>query len=199
LSAVKRVVRKSGLVYLGYGQDCVVTKSTLLPETVVAINGHELTCREAKNIYYTHKLLKTIFPHNFPAIRAVFGKHPDGIERGLTFSYREEKNGKKLDRDSYSRLDKMAVYPFRRVADFLVDLAVPIDEIDNFRNNFVLCNDGGVYFLDTLMIYGGDPKLEVSGRITDHMRSQKYSQQEIKVAKDCLARIRFINSQTGGL
>ncbi|MEK7525104.1 MAG: hypothetical protein AAB548_01905, partial [Patescibacteria group bacterium] len=120
LSSVKRAVRKSGLVYLGYGQDCVVTKSTLLPETVVAINGRELTRWEAKNIYYTHKLLKTIFPHNFPAIWAVFGKHPGGVGWSLTFSYREEKNGKKPDYGSYSRLDKRATYPFGMVEDFLV-------------------------------------------------------------------------------
>ncbi|MEK7525103.1 MAG: hypothetical protein AAB548_01900, partial [Patescibacteria group bacterium] len=96
-------------------------------------------------------------------------------------------------------LDKRATYPFGMVEDFLVDLAIPIDEIDYFRDNFVLCGDGGVYFLDTLMIYGGDPKLEVSGRIAEYMWSRKYSQQEIKVTKDCLARIRFINSQIGGL
>ena len=58
LSSVKRAVRKSGLVYLGYGQDCVVTKSTLLPETVVAINGQELTRLDKRATYPFGKVTK---------------------------------------------------------------------------------------------------------------------------------------------
>lgn len=193
-SQVKRLVKDTGLTYVGHGQECVVTESENHPNFVVAIHCLGLTASEAKLTYHSQRIMTLLFPHNFPHFIAVFGKHPEKEWSSSSFSYRQEVRGENSGGDGYAGLDKSSVYPFKNVIRTIEELDLPV-EFDRYKNNFKLGPDGGVYYLDTSFIFWSDYEEEQTRRILRYMEENQYSKLDVKAVEQSIERIIILTKQ----
>lgn len=74
------------------GGECMVLEHPISKEKLIAMNFANIGPEKAKDIYYSQKILKTLFPHNFPSIYASFG---DMSEDALVGTVREKITGVK--------------------------------------------------------------------------------------------------------
>jgi hypothetical protein len=177
--------------FLAYGTECMVIGNPNSPKKVIAysvdyLSGKSEKEREkgerqevwrAKKIFYIHRILSTLFPHNFPKIHLVkapktkedfllsvrqkiFGEtavsgedftidHFDDVTFTEQLKYilfgtvieRKPKEGHQYKTD--------IKYPFTKVVHALGEMGIYLP-FDRFHKNFMIGEDGGVYYVDTL-------------------------------------------------
>ncbi len=70
---LKKQVEALNLKYRGFGAECVVVSVPGENERVFAINFGKVHPIYARKIYYTQRILSTLFPHNFPRFHMASG------------------------------------------------------------------------------------------------------------------------------
>lgn len=145
---IKNLVESFGAEYIGAGCDCVVISTKDKPEKVVAINYRDLNPEIAKQIFYRQRILSTLFPHNFPHFYAsIAGKDSYGG------TVRQRINGASLDeieeKGIISDPEGKVKYPFGKVIEVCRQIGIPLSVDTQDDKNFVLGEDGGVYYLDS--------------------------------------------------
>lgn len=151
-SLVREPLKASGEI-LDMGAESLVTETEDNPDILYAVQiDGELSPKQAKDIYWGHKILSTLFPHNFPRIYAAYGD--------------ANKSGRQLGRYYPSRLTgtiREKIYPhadntqegrysFQAVLSFCKDIGIPDVSVFDFfgDNNFIHGKDGGIYYVDTI-------------------------------------------------
>lgn len=136
------------------GAECVIVGVRGQPKKILAIPYWELKPERAREIFFLQRIFSTLFPHNFPHFYAVFWEHPQMVGKAsLQGTIRERIIGQILDHPQIatarlhpgSRIE----HPFQKVLKFCNDFSIPV-WFDSYHLNYLLAEDGGVYYLDTV-------------------------------------------------
>jgi hypothetical protein len=194
--------------YVDHGGECVVvspadyTTSDHSPrsEVVVALDYSRIRDPlEAKLIFYTHRVMSTLFPHNFPHFRTSVGSEDQqhGVSatiRDRIFPHTDGATG------MVSELDEGSPYPFSRVNQAIrkLDLPVLLDDYANTEDygsdggqiNYLKGADGGVYYLDIVELLPEEyEKKWDTSKIMSWMEQQNYSPQDRRIVSSGIRRL----------
>lgn len=123
---------------IGSGAECVVFDSPKTiggKEIVISVDYHNRTPLNAKKVFYTMRILSTLFPHNFPHFYAT------GTDKNMSSFAREK------IKNEFEQLP-LVKYPFSDASKLIEDLGLPV-MFDDFFLNYAVGVDGGEYYLDT--------------------------------------------------
>ena len=85
-SLTKAQILRDDMNYVGEGGRVVVAAIESDPDVLAAISLKEVSPSEAKTVYYNHRILRILFPYNFPKIFASFGRSQ---QKGVSINFRE--------------------------------------------------------------------------------------------------------------
>ena len=157
-SSLLEILKPFKVELLGKGAEVFVLaqKSPDGEDLAVALDYHETRPTQAKVIFYAHRLLSTLFPHNFPRFLAARGKlGGEEITSALSGTLRECKRGEQ-NFYSFRILDKRARFPFGEALKVMAFLHLPFEFPDVFTGNFIFSpNDEAVYYVDTIKLTQG--------------------------------------------
>src|SRR6185437_612535 len=145
----KAVLRKEGKKWIGSGNEKVAFVDPRSPDRVIAIDrpDHEISAKEAEEIYYCHNIFATVFPHNFPKIYDAYGiESPEDKNHSGTL---RERIQKKWTIPLRNRMQ--STHPFSEVTRICEDLDVPL-LYDSAKENFMNGTNGGQYYTDLLIV-----------------------------------------------
>ena len=180
--------------YVGSGAECVVVVKRGEKRKVEAITYSEMTPLKAKQTFYVHRILETLFPHNFPHFYAVSGGvkgKPDqsgSIRQRVEAKFEVESPYTKTF-GAYDRLNPK--YPFSEVLKKVKSLRIPVG-FDDTGVNFVLAADGGVYYLDTVIPFSSPWDIQ---HIEEYMQTHNYDKTEIEIVKKSVRRLMELKVQ----
>lgn len=179
--------------YLGRGAEALVIGHPENPEKVVAFDimdrGGYFTPGpiRALEIYHLHRILSTLFPHNFPKFYAVRGG--DNAQ-----SIRE-----RVVKSSESKIR----FPFKGVKEACEVMGMPLS-VDLSKHNFVKTEDGGEYYLDRVMTDNDSLPFESLDllKLKEFMNSQKIDlveQRRVLLSLQRLGELEIISAIEYGL
>lgn len=180
--------------YVGHGGRVVVAATEQNPDKLVAISMKEVFPKEAKTVFYNHKILKILFPYNFPKIFATGGKHQG---KGVSANFRERVYGRKFTKkeanDVHSHRNVSSTeHPFSKVIDIFEKLGIPILFDRNERNYMVSDYDDEI-FVDTINYNNWSE--EQKDAVINYIEAEGYSKRDVRVVKSCFERLMIINSK----
>lgn len=207
---VVNIVGNNNFEYVGRGTECIVIAplrekhrlefgEDLKSDTVIALDFDKTKSpTEAKEIFYAQRIMSTLFPHNFPRFRIIYGAHlaNDHASGSLRERLTAAPNGE--DRTfGYKTLDVASQFPFKTVIQTNVAFGMPFD-FDYAGCNFMRCADGGVYYVDK--IFTQDPDRLHRKKIEQYMMENGYGGLEIHIVLKSLDRLiqlrRSLNSDS---
>ena len=195
-SSLLEILKPFGVELLGKGTEVFVLaqKSPDGEDLAVALDYHETRPTQAKVVFYTHRLLSTLFPHNFPRFLAARGKLGDEeIISALSGTLRE---CKRPERNFYSFriLDERARFPFGEALKVMAFLHLPFEFPDIFTENFIFSpSDEAVYYLDTIRLTQG---IFDTGEIITYMAKHGYGFQARHTVKQCIQRLELLRENS---
>lgn len=129
--------RKADVDFVWNGSEVVVVKHQNQERFVAAFNYRDLSENKAKVIFYTQRVLATLFPHNFPRFRAVYQANPQNAFHGAS------------ERQMIVETETKVKFPFTDKISETMEGAGMNVWFDNVAPNFILGADGGEYYVDT--------------------------------------------------
>jgi hypothetical protein len=199
---LQKIAAFHGSQYLGGGKEVIALTQDGPFDTalVLAINHWVMKPNEAKTLYYSQRILQTLFPHNFPHIYAAFGswaqtKSGDDISGTI----REYIEGPHRNRriwqaeDNLKHIDKYSEFPFSQAWECIQELELPYQPPDTGGNNFIIGSDGGTYYVDVL-------QLKWSRRwnipqLLECMRNSDFCDSQIAIVINSIYRLHAMNPQ----
>ncbi len=207
-------LKESGDLLGAGGQRFVITNPENPEKEVLAfVYQGELSPKHAKQIYYSQKIMSSLFPYNFPKTYAVtagsfldkdtipveirqkiVGEHPVDI----TKFYNTTKNKIIYLFDSLKKIlhgKPYIKYPYSKVFDFLNEMGLN-DYSGNNENNFINGNDGGQYFVDSLFEAKKDHLSLLTldqNKLQSYMIKNKYSEHDQRKVLNALKRLKEIS------
>lgn len=128
---------------LGEGAECLVVSLPDKPDKAIAYSFHNtyeaMDVVRAKNTFYAHKILKILFPNNFPTIHAAFAQDNNGNKGTIRERIEHSPYDGRVIKNKFKQVDEFFAYVLR---------VSPYQFFDANDDNFVLSNDGNEYFVD---------------------------------------------------
>jgi|SRR3989344_4317562 len=166
------LAKKLNLKWRGSGIECAVVSHPSNEKKVFAIQYHFFDIERAKKDYLQQKVLSTLFPHNFPRFHAAAGDHQgQGDVHQVSGTIRQTIEGVLGGHEGYeptvrpwnemtpldfeqtvplpSHRGREIEYPFKNIILPLERFGI-VRYHDMKKENFILGEDGGEYFVDTL-------------------------------------------------
>jgi hypothetical protein len=187
LSAVNKGVVDSG------AKSVVVVKKRS-PEKLVAINYKPITPEEAKKVFYVQRIFSTLFPHNFPHFYGAFGDNPkDPLEKlqSVTGTVRQRVRRVKLN-------NQKARYPFKEVLEGIKEIGLSSDIFDSASSNYIVGQDGGEYYVDTINQHLLKPDGFDINKIIEFMKAHGHSKRNQYIVVNSFKRLRTLAEQKEG-
>jgi hypothetical protein len=190
--AVRNLVSEQPeLQYIGKGAECTVIGQLGFEHRVTAFKYSEMEPAEMLNIFYTQRILSTLFPHNFPRFyTAFYGDKDKKIPAGTIRQKVDSKLEGRYVRYS-TETSKVTKFRFSDVVKTLNQLNIGIG-FDPKTKNYDIGPDGGEYYLDTPIM--GIFKDWDKKRILGYMHKHKYSKSDIRSISGSIDRLVVINS-----
>lgn len=191
LEEVESVLAQHGGQYFDKGEESLVfippfSPAELQKEPVLVSVHHagETPLAEMKRSFYLVRILRTLFPHNFPSIKTAFGGIHPSIKLYLSGTVRKRIFG--------NQSTKVA-FPFSQAEDILFKkLKLPIKKFDSYERNYIRTADGGEYYVDIPSVMHMPEHHALTWDrelILDYMLDQKYSKQDIARVLKSIGRI----------
>lgn len=177
----KEVITNAGIV--AHGAEQMAFAHPTNPNRLQFVSYVDMEPNRAKLVYYTHKVLHTLFPYNFPRIHASFG-----MKTGFTSGTVREK----VVRDSQV---KKLNNPLKKAFDTLEELGFkPVVEYSKLDAHNVIVSTEGEYFVEviTKTLRDFDPV-----KVMQYMRSRKFSFRDIETVQKALQKIAGIREKIG--
>ncbi len=176
---VKKLAEEYDQEVVGDGGECVVIPlEDNERDIVAAFTYKEMSSITAKNIFYSQRILSTLFPHNFPHFYAAFGRKKD--KKNITGTIRERiRNNKKRE----------IKYSFREIEEKLAEIGLHFDFDSTKNDNFIIGEDGGEYYVDVslpFMYYLKNLKME---GLVSYMQENGYSETDISIVTTSIKRL----------
>lgn len=181
--------------YIGMGSECVVVKMVGQPTKVEAFSYRGLTPERAKNIFYAHRIFSTLFPHNFPHFYAAFGSE-DRVNRTGTIRQRLMPRTQLQTVRAKLRLERNQgkKYPIEKSIDATQKMGIDF-KIDKDVSNFIVGNDGGEYYVDTIRY---TPEPEDREKVLKYMEENGYSEQDKRTVTMSFDRLYVLQAEAEG-
>lgn len=188
---VRNIAQKFDAELVGMGGDCFVLASHNPREDDRILSVYYNSIREvtAKSLYHRQNILTTLLPHNFPRFYAALEIPADPEDKMGTMwaivrqRIRGETRNKFLWENelNFSHRDKNSTYPFANAWETMMDLELPFIRPDPGPGNFILGEDGGVYYVDVshLRPDAGDIEWNTTAIVT-YMEENNTSDREIR-------------------
>jgi len=181
-------VLKSDINYVGEGGRMVVSGIEGNPDKLIAVSYKEMSPEEAKAIYYNQRILKLLFPDNFPTIYAAFGRKS---EKGISVNFRETMYGRKFTKEEILNMlsDVERMFPEQRESEIehfsnvirtFKELGIPF-YFDKNERNYMKTEEGREVYVDTI-----NSKFwteEMRDRLVEFMKLGKYSERDVDLAR----------------
>lgn len=179
---------KGDINYIGEGGRVVVASVEGNEDKLIALSRKEVDPDTAKSIYYNHKLLRLLFPDNFPSIYASFGKK-DG--KGISANFRERIYGRKFTKQEVHKVFGSSTKglqdnSFRVVVDAIKEMGLPL-KFDENERNYMMSEEGREYFVDTINFRGWTDEMVESVRT--YMNRKEFGDEDKKKANNYLGRL----------
>lgn len=187
-SEIEKIVKEGDMGFIARGGECVVvapkdhtdSDTNLRNDVVVAIDYQDIeSSQKAKELFYTHRILSTLFPHNFPKFFTSYGASPKAEMSG---TIRQRINEAKNIRDGDIK------YPFTKVDEAINEMGGMPVQIDIWSSkNFMVGTDGGEYYVDKARLTE-DPVWETAN-ILSYMEKNNYSATDQRIVVRSIARL----------
>ncbi len=199
-SGVPSSLKRNGII-LGSGDENIVFPHPSRQDKVYAVTYYMgLDAEKAKESFYAHKILATIFPYNFPPLHAAYGKKFKSFS-DPTFA--TELSGTvrgRLDLDAGTPVS----HPFSAVQTFFDDLGLNSNSVlDLHGSNVLTAADGGEYYTDIVKspaFIRTIPEEVLSGWMSSHKVTDKktheereYNQNEMNTVMKSLRRLKELS------
>lgn len=191
-SNLKAQLLKRDANFVGEGGRVVVAATENDKNVLVAVSMKEVFPKEAKTVFYNHRILHILFPYNFPKMYASYGRIK---ESGVSANFRERVIGR-----SFTKLDIVNLnlhkyvssveYPFWIVIDTLKKIGIQI-KFDNNERNYMVNDYGDELFVDTIN-YSNWSEMD-RDRVLNFMKQNGYSESDIRVVENSINRLLVIN------
>jgi len=176
---LSRFLEKRGEEFLGSGNECVViTDSRSDSKVAVAFSYEEVSPESAKKTFYLQRVFSTLFPNNFPH----FHLSKSVNQKGQVSSVREL-----IDVEHLGTKGAKSQHPFKKVYQLCQKLGIKVI-FDGSGSNWAVDKKGDEYYVDSL--HSANFSEWDSQKITDYMKKNKYSENDISVIKMCIDRLR---------
>ncbi len=211
---VSQVVEKYDKEFVGKGAECVVFserdesrkskylglgKKPFKDNVVVAVDySMVLDPNRAKEIFYTHRIMSTLFPFNFPRFATSFGSS-DKVE-GVSGTVRQKIDIVEEGGKGAHNLDVGSPHPFETVERVVDKLGLPLN-LDKSGFNFGKDKHGNVYFLDKLRLKEAGSSWSEKDTvwdldaIGDYMDKNKYSDLDKRIITKSINRLNDFKNQ----
>lgn len=202
----ERIIDEFDLKLVGSGAECVVLQSRndqkKGEKVVAAITYQDMNPEKMRRIFYLHRIMATLFPHNFPHFSSAFGKHPvqENI-RNISGTKRQEivgPAGNELQAISpemhefrWREVENTSQFPFSKVKEAVDTLGLPVD-FDDAGDNFALGEDDGVYYLDKIIYNPKDITLWDTNKISSYMKIKGYSERDTRIVRKSIERLKAL-------
>jgi len=199
---LKKIANEQGLEYVGQGSHVFVFTHPSNHEVLLAIDFEREGISEAKSTYYLHRILSTLFPHNFPRIFASAGSLPHSSNKRdgtLTGTARQRIRGKQHFPPWWKRIndsqqfDRDSYFPFSRAWETIKKLDFPITDPDFGGPNFITGPDKGTYYIDLFALDRFRPDDWNIKDIRAYMSENSLSPTEIKTVLNSIKRLIELN------
>lgn len=179
---------KGDINYIGVGGRVIVATVEGDEDKLIALSRKEVDPDTAKSVYYNHKLLKLLFPDNFPTIYASFGKK-DG--KGISANFRERIYGRKFTKQEVQKVfgdsaKGLQENSFRVVVDAIKEMKLPL-EFDENERNYMVSEEGREYFVDTINFRGWTEEMVKS--VFSYMDRKGFGDEDKQKANKYLERL----------
>lgn len=201
-------------IILGSGAECIVLEVGTDKQKVAAITHSEYGSDgsygplQAKTIFYNQRIVHTLFPHNFPKFYASFAEHPDPDIKQISGTIRQRIHGTGGSEEGYSPVSKPkekskiqklffflkkgketqgVTHPFYKAEKALDEMGLKL-YLDDNAVNFMLSEDGGEYYVDTLSVSSIAEPSDLK-KILEYMKVNKYTKHEMKVVSNSVNRL----------
>ncbi|MFA6586139.1 MAG: hypothetical protein WCS86_03185 [Candidatus Paceibacterota bacterium] len=201
----EEVANKYNKKVLGSGGECWVVEGD--DDKVLAISRYFKTPEEAKKIFYSHKILQTLFPYNFPHMYASFAPKEDDLSH-LPSTIREKiigTSGEKQNLLKRLKKDLMSVSVIRNIFSKKYNLKnkkghsfssvtnvaykfSPFIFFDPAEFNFIVDDNNNEYYVDTAFFKYIDEQLV--NNILNYMKMNKYSDNDINTVLTAFNRLK---------
>ncbi|OGM29299.1 hypothetical protein A2801_02115 [Candidatus Woesebacteria bacterium RIFCSPHIGHO2_01_FULL_41_10] len=180
---LQRIVESSSnFDYVNNGTECVVVSEPGRDNTVVAIDYAEYeTVQAAKEIFYTQRVLSTLFPDNFPHFYTSYGREPLLAKA----SGKAKFSGTVRERVIPAEPGTNAQHPFAKAKAEIRRLSLPVS-FDSSPGNYMLGENGGQYYVDKPQIQPGSWNRE---QIIGYMEDRGYSDTDKRIVDLSIQRI----------
>lgn len=207
---VRLIVEKYDTKFVGKGSECVVFSERdhskkkkyfglgnkpFRDDVVVAVDYRSVEDPlKAKTLFYTQRIMSTLFPSNFPRFATSFGD-ADTVN-GVSGTIRQKVDIVKGDENNKNS-DFGAKKPFGDVTKVIEMLNLPVN-IDMSHFNFAKDIDGNVYYLDKvrLKVAGVSWKEEDTiwntEAIIEYMEKNNYSETDKRIVQKSIQRLNYL-------
>lgn len=198
---IASIVEEANMGFIAAGAECAVieplnhspeqndqsSQKNLRGDIVVAIDYKRITDpKEAKEIFYTQRIMSTLFPHNFPRFFASYG---GTTEKQLSGTIRQRIDDKNL---------RFSVKEFKyNVEDLAKQLGMPV-KFDYVTPKSFIATEDGVYYLDKVKLRknkeGSMDKLWNKQAIEEYMTRQGFNDTQKLIVEKSINRLEQLNS-----
>lgn len=222
---IEKIVEENDLAYISEGSECIVVspqkrtwkslwrKPEVDQRLVLAFDykmneKRLIDPKEAKTLFYTQRLMSTLFPHNFPHFYSAWGAYDP---KQVSGTIRERKIPKKPPliervRSYFSKSGESSTlqkidYPLSKVHQVLKELGWDFIYIDSTASeNRIVGQDGGEYFVDKTRIFLKAGEQLDSNRwnmdkLTEYLRKNQFSQTDQHIIIGSISRIQELQKQ----
>ena len=191
---VEEILKKEDLSLIGAGGECVVvvqevdSKTANVPKAdiVIAIDYKDIeTSLDAKKLFYVHRIMSTLFPHNFPHFFTSYGSSTIAEKSGTIRQRIYEQTGQARD----------IKYSLESVDNGMKEMGgFPIDFDFWHPQNYMIGEDGGEYYVDKIRL--DDKPVWHSDKILAYMEKNKYDSIDQRIVIRSIARLNELTGTT---
>lgn len=189
-------ILKEDINFVGEGGRVVVAAIESDPDRLVAVSYKEMSPEEVKAIYYNQKILKILFPENFPIIYAGYGRK-DG--KGFSVTFRERVWGTKFTKTQVEMMMKRNAADSKTVDNGFDKVILACNEMnipfyfDLNERNYMKSIDGDEVYVDTINFRFWTH--EMKERVLEYMKKNTYPEKEIQLAAVYIDRLLTLNEK----
>jgi hypothetical protein len=175
------MLENTGFAYINKGKECIVINHEGNPQEVIAINYQDILPQEQKIVFYFQRIFSILFPHNFPKFGSAFTNHVGQINIRGTVRNKVHSAG--------NDAKPIIKFPFSQILSVCKEIGIDL-HIDKNSKNFIIGNDGGEYYVDTINF--DRAKITDPDRVILYMSANNFSSDDIEAVKKSLLRINTI-------
>lgn len=186
-SEVQSVINEAGII--ANGIEVMVFPHPSNPNRIEAISYGDIDPDRAKMIYYTHKVLHTLFPYNFPRVHASFGSASEVKERKPKF------NSGTVRQKVFPDSAKITTHSLKKAFKDLKNMGfIPLVEVFRGSAHNTIKSGGNEYFIEMIKLIIQDFNPE---KVESFIQENNYSELDRAEIRRALGKMMNLRDKLG--